>query len=198
MGEAIKIKATYLPWQEKVFFQDDTRFKLIHKGRRLGFTQGSAQAVIKWMLAAKYKRILWGDTLLGNIEKYVARYFMPMLKQIPEKFWNWQKQEKMLSLNGCTCDFRSADMPQKWEGFGYDLIILNEAGIILRDSYLWDNAVRPMLLDNPESRLICGGTPKGRKHKGLPQLKPSRQKNGKYSISRHLITRYFLAMKSTR
>nr|EEP3161715.1 terminase [Campylobacter coli] len=47
----------------------------------------------------------------------------------------------------------------------YDLVILNEAGIILKGSkgeYLWYNAIRPMLLDNPKSRAIIGGVPKGK------------------------------------
>lgn len=177
----IDLDISYLPWQEQFFFEDQTRFKLLHKGRRLGFTQGGSQAVIEWMLEGKYKRILWGDTVLGNIEKYVARYFMPVLRQLPEHIYNWQKQDKMLTVGNMTADFRSADQPEKWEGFGYDLILLNEAGIILRNEYLYDNAVRPMLLDNPQSHFICGGTPKGKNHKGMPhkffQLVQSARKN---------------------
>ena len=38
-------------------------------------------------------------------------------------------------------DFRSVDRPENIEGFGYDKAFLNEAGIILRDEYLWYNAI---------------------------------------------------------
>jgi predicted phage terminase large subunit-like protein len=50
------------------------------------------------------------------------------------------------------------------EGFGYDLIILNEAGIILRNEKLWNETIRPMALDF-DADLIIGGTPKGKRNK---------------------------------
>lgn len=59
-------------------------------------------------------------------------------------------------------DFRSADTPETWEGFGYNYIILNEAGIILKSTYLYKNAILPMLLDFPDSKLIAIGVPKGK------------------------------------
>ena len=59
-------------------------------------------------------------------------------------------------------DFRSADSPESAEGHGYDLIFLNESGIILRDESLWFNTIGPMSLDFPDCEIIVGGTPKGR------------------------------------
>ena len=52
------------------------------------------------------------------------------------------------------------DNPQNIEGFAYDYAFLNEAGIILRDEYLWYNAIQPMLLDY-KAHTIIAGTPKG-------------------------------------
>lgn len=48
------------------------------------------------------------------------------------------------------------------EGFGYDKAFLNEAGIILKDEYLWNNAIMPMFWDYPNAKVVIGGTPKGR------------------------------------
>lgn len=94
---------------------------------------------------------------------------MPVLRRIPTSAWKWSRMAKELSIqnvNGGTSlmDFRSADSPERWEGFGYDLIILNEAGIILKDVYLWENALLPMIMDY-QAEMIIGGTPKGKKDK---------------------------------
>lgn len=111
-------------------------------------------------------KILWGDTVAGNIRRYVDRYFLPALRHegIPHK---WRKQDATLEVGNGYTDFRSADRPENWEGFGYDYAFLNEAGIILDDPYLWHNAVLPMLMDNPESSLIAAGTPKLSTMKGV-------------------------------
>lgn len=153
---------SYSPAQRAVFCDCNARVRLIAKGRRLGFTKGAAYYVVHSMLDGVYGSVLWGDTIHQNIRNYVSRYFMPMLKKIPKELWQWKVSEKLLTISGNTCDFRSADNPENWEGFGYDLIVLNEAGIILKNRYLWQNAVRPMMLDNPNSVAIIGGTPKGK------------------------------------
>lgn len=161
MKKQIRLKLKYVDCLLKVFEYKNARRKVVAKGRRLGFTLNSAQYVVEYLLQPN-KMVLWGDTIAGNIERYVERYFMPVLRQLPHKLWSWDKREKKLIIGSSVCDFRSADRPENWEGFGYDLVILNEAGIILKNRYLWENAVRPMLIDNPESECIIGGTPKGK------------------------------------
>ena len=151
----------YTPAQAEVFFENqDAKFKLVPKGRRLGFTRGSSQACIEFMLDRECK-ILWGDTIHDNIIKYVERYWLPVLNKNKILF-NWNQQRKEMRIGNSICDFRSSDNPDNWEGFGYNKIFLNEAGIILRKDYLWYNAVLPMLLDFPDSQCIIGGTPKGK------------------------------------
>ncbi len=154
--------------QKRVFYADKQyRFKTIAKGRRLGFTRGCAQYCILEMINDKsgVKMVLWVDTVQGNLENYFNAYFMPILRELPSDLWSYNKQSKQLNINGAILHLRSAERPENIEGLGYDLIILNEAGIILNDArggYLWDNAISPMLLDNPNSRAIIGGVPKGR------------------------------------
>ena len=41
-------------------------------------------------------------------------------------------------------------------------IFLNEAGIILKNNYLYTNTILPMLMDYPDSQLIAAGVPKGK------------------------------------
>jgi len=127
------------------------------KGRRLGATRGAAVAFTKWM-GAGYP-CLWGDTINSNIDRYVERYFEPFLKHHNIKY-DWNSRKKLLRVGNGYTDFRSADRPENWEGFGYKKIFLNEAGIILNDEYLYQNAVLPMMMDFPDSQLIAAGTPK--------------------------------------
>jgi hypothetical protein len=146
--------------QLEIFFEapQHSKFIIVTKGRRFGATKGAANACIEWMLEGK--AILWGDTIHSNIDRYFQRYIEPELKKakLPYKY---NVQQKQLKVMDGWIDFRSADNPENWEGFGYDQIVLNEAGIILQNKYLWSNAVLPMLLDNPDSRLFAMGVPKG-------------------------------------
>ena len=155
------LQVSYTKPQTKIFFECDKRFRVICKGRRFGFTRGCANFCVEMLL--ENKSILWVDTINANIQRYFERYFMPVLKQLPSEIWAWSKQDKKLTFsNGAFLDMRSADRPENIEGFGYDIAVLNEAGIILKDQYLWENAISPMLLDNPNSIAIIGGVPKGK------------------------------------
>ena len=142
------------------------KYVVFAKGRRFGFTHGAILYVIASILGGKYKKVLWGDTIHANITRYIKRYALPLLNKLPTESWKWNKNENVIEfyLNSdiAYIDFRSADRPENWEGFGYDLIVLNEAGIILKNRYLWENAVQPMMLDNKHSKALIGGAPKGK------------------------------------
>lgn len=159
---------TYSRPQQEIFFTDLAKFNIIPKGKRLGLTRGAAQAVIQKALQG-ITPILWGDTVNANIDRYFEGYFLPVLKQLDKSMYKWNQQRKQLKILDSVIDFRSADIPENWEGFGYRFIILNEAGIILKNDYLYDNVVLPMLIDDPDSVMIASGVPKGKlTKKGLP------------------------------
>ena len=122
-----------------------------------------AQYVIEKMMEG-VSPVLWVDTIYGNIERYIERYFIPVLRQLEKNSWKYRKVINDLKINKSVCDFRSADKPENIEGFGYALIILNEAGIILKNRRLWEESIRPMILDY-EAEVIIGGTPKGKRGK---------------------------------
>ncbi|MDA3056436.1 MULTISPECIES: hypothetical protein [unclassified Campylobacter] len=155
------LQVSYTKPQQRIFWESAKRFRIIAKGRRFGLTRGFANYAVENLLDGK--NILWVDTINANIQRYFERYFMPVLKQLPSEIWKWSKQDKKLTFsNGAFLDMRSADRPENIEGFAYDIALLNEAGIILKNAYLWENAIRPMLLDNPNSIAIIGGVPKGK------------------------------------
>lgn len=145
-------------------YKKTARFIIVPCGRRWGKTKGAANGTIEWMIEGQ--KLLWGDTISSNIDRYVDRYFKPELIKSNIDF-RWSAQKKLLELPdfGGYMDFRSADRPENWEGFGYDKIVLNEAGIILKNDYLYTNAVLPMLMDAPNSKLFAIGTPKGKETK---------------------------------
>lgn len=150
----------YHSGQKKIFFELKAKKKVIVKGRRFGLTKGFANLAIEYLLDG-YGPGLWVDTVNSNIDRYVERYFMPVLRYLPSSAWKWRQQKKELTIGNQKLDLRSADRPELIEGFGYKFIILNEAGIILRDEYLWHNTIQPMMLDyNPD--VLIGGTPKGK------------------------------------
>lgn len=158
----MKVSITYASWQEDVFLNWDknTRFKIVPKGRRVGGTKGAANACIDYCLQGK-NAILWGDTINSNIDRYFERYFYPVLKDNKINY-EYSKNDKKLKIGNSYIDFRSADRPENWEGFAYNMIILNEAGIILKNPYLFTNSVLPMMMDFKDSKLIAIGTPKGK------------------------------------
>lgn len=162
----MELNLVYTEHQQDFLFnhKPTAKFIIVPCGRRWGKTKGAANGAIEFMLEGK--KILWGDTISSNIDRYVERYFKPDLKasNIP---YTWSSQKKLMAIESTNgyIDFRSADRPENWEGFGYDIIILNEAGIILKNDYLYTNAVLPMLMDNSGSKLFAIGTPKGKKVK---------------------------------
>ena len=160
MSKNLNLKISYHAKQAEILFGSKARFKVIRKGRRFGLTTAFAYYVIERMLD-NTTPILWVDTVNSNIDRYMERYFIPVLRQLPSYCWQWRQQKKELSIGNSVCDFRSADIPENIEGFGYKLIILNEAGIILKDSYLYHNCILPMILDY-NAEMLIGGTPKGR------------------------------------
>lgn len=151
--------------QKLIFFESKARYKIIAKGRRFGLTFGFALYVILYMLREKMP-VLWVDTSYPNVLRYFDRYFFPILKKLPARTWKFNRQTYELKLNGTWCDFRSATHPDNIEGFGYGLVVINEAGIVLRNPRIWHESVRPMMMEHKAAALI-GGTPKGKRLKKL-------------------------------
>lgn len=156
-----RLALRYTRQQLDIFFaEQEARYNIFPKGRRFGATHGAANACIEWALEGM--PILWGDTINANISRYVERYFLPTLKRHQIEH-HWSDLRKVLTIGTGYIDFRSADRPENWEGFAYRRIILNEAGIILADPYLYTNAVLPMMLDFTDAQLFALGVPKGKK-----------------------------------
>lgn len=154
----ITLPIYYHPKQAQIF-ESKAKKKIIPKGRRFGLTKGYANDCIESMLDG-VSPILWVDTVYPNITRYIERYFFPILSKLPKSTWQWREQKKELQVLDSVCDLRSADRPELIEGFAYKKIYLNEAGIILKKRYLWENTILPMIMDF-DPMVYVGGTPKG-------------------------------------
>jgi predicted phage terminase large subunit-like protein len=153
-----KCKTTAM--QEQVF-SDKHQYVVLTKGRRAGGTQGAVNHIVEAMTESTIK-CLWVDTIQSNLSRYYERYFVPLLNQLPRSLWSWNEQKKILKINDSYLDIRSAERPENIEGFGYHIIICNEAGIIFaQNSTLWFNSILPMTLDH-KSQVFFIGTPKGK------------------------------------
>lgn len=185
------IELTYTDEQLDIFFNipENIKYMIITKGRRFGATRGGTHACIEWLIEGK--KILWGDTVSTNIDRYFERYFVPALKANGIDYY-YTKQDKKLIVGNGYVDFRSADRPENWEGFGYDYIFLNEAGIILNNKYLYTNAVLPMLIDSPNSKLIAAGVPKGKYCKGASHKGEEHPFYTLYKLAKNKNERYLL------
>lgn len=161
----INLDIGYLPSQNETFFQTTEKYCVVQKGRRAGFTRGAAQYVIECLLDDM--SVLWVDTVQQNLDQYYQLYFLPVLKQLPSYIWQYKYSTHDLIINDAKLHMRSAERSENIEGFAYGLVVMNEAGIILkgqRGRNLWQSSIAPMLMDfNP--RVFFIGTPKGKKAK---------------------------------
>lgn len=145
----------------KEAYLDQSDIVVIKAGRRTGKTYNFALWLIQEMDVLPGEGGLWVDTKHSNIDKYIDRYFKPLLKKM--NHWdscNWNAQKKILKLyNGAYIDFGSAERPENMEGFGYKRGVLNEGGLIFKKQSLWNHTLFPML---KHAKIRIVGTPKGK------------------------------------
>lgn len=143
----------------KAFF-NTKRFVVLTAGRQTGKTYSAMIWMVTNLIQNPKARGLWVDTTHSNLIRYVERYLAEILRNAPQGFYTYNKLEGLVKFNnGSYLDLRSAERQENIQGFSYDFVVLNEAGIILKDESLWYNAILPMC-KNAYVRII--GTPKGR------------------------------------
>lgn len=158
---SLELKITWASEDQREIFSNPVRYNVIRCGRRWGKTKGAKQR-LKQVSIEKKCQMLWVDTTQANIEKYFAEHLEP---DMPKEIYHWNKQQKVLTFkNGSVVHFGSAERPENLEGFGYDEIFINEAGIILKGESgerLWNNTIRPMTIEGDGAIVWFVGTPKG-------------------------------------
>ena len=164
--ENITFKVRWVSKDQKMVFGSPARFNVLHAGRRWGKTRGAFVLMCDMLLREKPINVLWVDTTQRNIDLYFEEHVTQIL---PQGLYHWARQPKILKIkNGSVAHFGSVQHPENLEGFSYDYIFLNEAGIILKGEAgerLWRNTIRPMAIeardDGGKCKVWFVGTPKG-------------------------------------
>lgn len=141
-------------------FYNNVKYSIIASGRRTGKTMNAVQWMIE-MLLDNQSNGLWVDTVQGNLDAYVKRYFKPILKEIWHLCYYNERKGYLELPNGSYIDLRSAQKPENMEGFEYQYVVINEAGIVFRKQELWYNTIYPMTKGD-KTRVKIIGTPKGK------------------------------------
>lgn len=156
-----KIKNNWYPSQKKVF-EEKKRFIVVVCGRRWGKTRGAIQWILGKALEKPKSLSFWVSPTYRQ-SKIGCKYFLSLYSKSFYKglIRNFNKTELKITLrNGSVIEFKSADNPQYLEGEGVDYMIIDEAGIVLKDEMLWFQSLRPMIMDT-QGQVIFIGTPKG-------------------------------------
>ena len=156
----ITIPLHYHSQDQYDIFHDPHRYVVLRSGRRYGKTVGAAVRNIEGAFAIAGSKQLWVDVRQSNISRYVAEEFLPRLAV--EAKVKWSEQKKILTFpNKSIIVFVSAERPEGMEGFTYDRVTINEAGIILKARpKMWSSSILPMTMENKNVQIVIIGTPK--------------------------------------
>ena len=166
-------------WQIYFFFENAKRFNALPAGRRTGKTKGAANSAL--MMLLEELTVFWVDENYNNIIEYFEQYFKPELDEMfaeellacerdpkSPKPYKWHEGRKKLTIHGREgfMKFGSADNPKSLEGFAYDRIFVNEAGLVARaKENIFSETLFPMMIENKNAQLFAIGTPKGKWNK---------------------------------
>lgn len=154
---ANRIRSIELHALQAEIYNHPARFKVVVCGRRVGKTE-----LAKFILKER-----------GQVTDLPYAYFAPTYK-MQNKVWNSVKtalypiiqrvseKDKHLQLvSGATIDFWSLDNPDGARGQMYAEVIIDEAAVVAKLEYAWNEVIRPTLTDLQGAALFLS-TPKGR------------------------------------
>lgn len=160
MTHKIVIGQEWYKSQDRVFNREE-RFIVLVCGRRWGKTRGALQWLFSKAVCNK-KSLCWWISPTYRQSKIAIKYLLALYPNSKYGFISsFNKSElKITLLNGSDIEFKSADSPDHLEGEGINYLVIDEAGIVLKDEMLWHRSLRPMISDT-KGQVVFVGTPKG-------------------------------------
>lgn len=149
---------------ERAFF-DKRKYVTISAGRGTGKTRGAFLWLLEELYEPDVRSSVWVDTIQANLDSYVEEHLRGVILKDIWSYCHYNSQRKRLILPGDRfIQFVSAERPENAEGFRYHRMVLNEAGLILKKSSLWDNSFEPMThpKDGVPNKTRLVGTMKGK------------------------------------
>jgi len=157
------IALTKLHEGQRRVVEADARYKVVMCGRRFGKTAMGIHLICRAGLAGK--RAGW----FAPSYKYASEAWLEITARLGPVIARKNEQEKRLELKtGGVIEVWTLDSKDPARGRKYHLAVIDEAGIVQDLLALWQQAIRPTLVDYRGEMLMLG-TPKGRRH-GFIQL----------------------------
>jgi hypothetical protein len=147
--------------KQAALFTADARFRVGMMGRRFGKNEVATACLIDF--ATRPQTYDFGPDSdpvawwVGNTYTQTKKYgFQKVVEKIPDGLIHGEPKRSApfeISLkNGAQIEFYSYDRPASLQGAGVDLMCIDEAAYM--DERVWDNDLRPMLLDNDGGALM--------------------------------------------
>jgi len=155
----IEIPYTPFPYQRD-FHNDNTRFRIIAGGRRVGKSVCALHEMIKHALTISRALAWWiGPTYsaareVGYLEfKTMEESIKPLIKNISDSIM------RIEFINGSMIYFKGADREETLRGRGLTFLVIDEAAFIKPD--VWYRVLRPALSDK-KGKAVLVSSPNGR------------------------------------
>lgn len=162
-GQAVEIRLIKRHAGQQVVHDHPARFKVIMCGRRWGKTSYGIRTVCDAALAGQ--PVGW----FAPTYKYVLEVWRELLERLRPVISRSHDQEKRIELvTGGVIEMWTMDGENPGLGRKYALAVIDEAGIVPDLLHIWQQALRPTLVDL-QGRAVFLGTPRGRRH-GFVQL----------------------------
>ena len=156
------MKVELSDWQNTVWY-DKHRFKVIAAGRRVGKSTLSALKMIDFATKNANSIVYYISPTYRQSETIMWRMVKSYLPQYAIKKTNETKLEIELT-NGSTIQLKGADTsPDALRGVRIDFLICDEVASFRNWNTVWDEVLRPTLIDSKGCAIFIG-TPKGFNH----------------------------------
>ena len=126
---------------------NDCRYKVLSAGRRFGKGMLGISAAFKY--ASRGAKCRWiAPSYASDSYQSGWRLASALAKQIPSVVTHLQKREfNFEAVNGGWLQFRTAEEPDSLRGEGIDFVVFDEAAHIDGLEEMWEQCVRPSLMD---------------------------------------------------
>lgn len=149
-------------WQTKVY-DDPHRFKVIICGRRAGKTTLSALKIIDFALTHPKSNVWYVSPSYVQSEQIMWRMIKDYLPKQAIKSTNDTKLRIELK-NNSYIELKGADTePDRLRGVKLDFLVLDEIDSFRNWKIVWEEVLRPTLMDSKGHAMFIG-TPKGYRH----------------------------------
>ena len=150
----------YSPFEYQLeFHKDESRFKVIAGGRRVGKTASCLQEAIKHCLESPNRLCFWVAPNYHLAKEVGFDEFIQYVDVLqPAISYIHSTQLKITFTNGSKLYFKGSDNPDSLRGRGLTLVIMDEAAFCKKSA--WTRILRPALSDK-QGRAILISTPNG-------------------------------------